>query len=175
MSPITLTNSSFVLPEYKCAIEDLTSFKVESCPFNMQHNHKHCKYYHSNKDRRRKGEQYRTDLCAAGEADRCSEPETCLRSHNRVERLYHSSKFKMKFCTLYPGSLEMCEYGSYCSFAHSVEDIKINLVHELAKNPDFFLYFFKDKKKIFFLHKKKIFFMNKKKIFFLYKKKIFFL
>ena len=40
----------------------------------------------------------------------------------------------------------MCEYGEYCSFAHSIEDIKLRLVHYLLPHQadfDFYIFYFK--------------------------------
>jgi len=43
--------------------------------------------------------------------------------------LYSNDKYKTKFCTQYPYNCANCEYGPYCSFAHTERDIKIELIH----------------------------------------------
>jgi hypothetical protein len=60
-----------------------------------------------------------------------------------VERLYHIEKYKTRFCTKYPKSIEKCEYGDYCSFAHSIDEIKTRLIHTFEKDDDFYMFYFK--------------------------------
>ena len=95
----------------------------------VPHNHKSCYFYHSMKDRRREDTFYTPELCKYAESEKCPKHEKCRRAHNRVERLYHSDKYKTKFCHMYPNHVAQCDYGDYCSFAHSVEDIKVRLIH----------------------------------------------
>ncbi|OMJ86333.1 hypothetical protein SteCoe_12184 [Stentor coeruleus] len=121
---------------------DLLTFKVNLCNISEPHNPKLCVFYHSTRDRRRLG-NYSYEMCAENEKDLCGNPDTCLKSHNRVEQLYHPDKYKMKFCTFYPKKIHECEYSSYCSFAHSETDIKIELVHNYQRNEDFYMYSFK--------------------------------
>lgn len=64
-------------------------------------------------------------------------------AHNRVERLYHVEKYKTKFCTKYPKYIQQCEYGDYCSFAHSMKDIKTRIIHYMQKDADFYMFYFK--------------------------------
>ena len=52
----------------------------------------------------------------------------CPKAHNKVEELYCEEKYKTKFCTFYPNNCHNCDYGIYCSFAHSEDDIKIDLI-----------------------------------------------
>ena len=114
---------------------DLERFKVEQCQISSQHNHKHCKNYHTIKDRRRsKNGEYSPDLCKHQETDKCPSGDHCKLSHNRVERLYHIEKYKTKFCTKFPKDLQACDYGEYCSFAHSQKDIKTRLIHNMKKD-----------------------------------------
>ena len=63
-----------------------------------------------------------------------------MRAHNRVERLYHVEKYKTKFCT-HQGNI--CDYKQFCSFAHSNEDIKTRLIHEMPRDTTFYMYYFK--------------------------------
>jgi hypothetical protein len=51
-----------------------------------------------------------------------------------VERLYHEEKYKSKFCTKYPKKLKLCDYGDYCSFAHSPSDLKTRIIHTMEKD-----------------------------------------
>ncbi len=124
---------------------DLDKFKVEQCQINTQHNHKHCIFYHTIKDSRRMNSkyQYNSDLCEFQETPNCKKGEACLESHNRVERLYHIDKYKTKFCTQYPKNIFNCEYGEYCSFAHSVKDIKTRLINLMKKDKEFYMFYFK--------------------------------
>jgi hypothetical protein len=55
----------------------------------------------------------------------------CKKCHNKIEQLYHTDRYKIKFCLSYPNRLEHCEYGEYCSFAHDEESIKIPLLHKM--------------------------------------------
>jgi hypothetical protein len=61
----------------------------------------------------------------------CSKDDLCQYSHNYVEMLYRPSKYKSKFCDKYPHHINECEYGPYCSFAHSVSEISVPLIHTL--------------------------------------------
>ena len=122
---------------------DLNKFKVEKCrnlTNGKQHNHKHCRYYHTIKDKRRLLDYsklnsdnlqnlYTPDLCDNYETESCPSQENCELSHNRVESVYHPEKYKTKYCTKYPKNLSKCEYGDYCSFAHSTKELKTRLIH----------------------------------------------
>lgn len=122
---------------------DLGTFKTKMCPFQTQHNHKHCVYYHSVKDRRRPPGTYSAEKCDASGSSLCPLADKCSRSHSMVERLYHPDKFKTKYCNTYPHKLHECEYGSYCCFAHSDQELKVELLHYLEKDEDFYLFYFK--------------------------------
>jgi len=124
---------------------DLNNFKTKACPINTQHNHKHCPFYHNAKDRKRPGFFYSADLCEFAEKDSliCPNGDNCLKAHNRVEQLYRPEKYKSKFCTFYPHNLEKCEYGTFCSFAHSENDIVIELIHNYEYDEDFYMFHFK--------------------------------
>jgi hypothetical protein len=72
----------------------------------------------------------------------------CDKSHNKVESFYHPTKFKTKFCShfnldILKNDVKNCSYGKYCSFAHSEEEIRIELIHRLNKNEEFFIKYFK--------------------------------
>lgn len=64
-------------------------------------------------------------------------------AHNRVERLYHCEKYKTKFCTKFPKQLVHCDYNEFCSFAHSMRDIKTRIIHFMQKDQDFYMFYFK--------------------------------
>ena len=127
----------------------LSDFKRYECPNRgCPHNHKSCFFFHSIKDYRREDSQYTPELCKFAETEKCPKHDRCRRAHNRVERLYHRDKYKTKFCHYYPNKISLCEYGDYCSFAHSIEDIKVRLIHHLMPSIktcdfDFFIFYFK--------------------------------
>lgn len=137
---------------------DLSKFKIEKCKNltnGRQHNHKHCRYYHTIKDRRRildysfiqhiaaqtnpnfkesiiqrlQQKVHTPDLCDYQETENCINADNCQSSHNRVESVYHPEKYKSKYCTKYPKNLNKCEYGDYCSFAHNTKELKTRLIH----------------------------------------------
>lgn len=56
---------------------------------------------------------------------------------------YRPEKYKTKFCSNYPEEIEKCDYGVYCSFAHSESDIKIELIHNYEFDDDFFIFHYK--------------------------------
>jgi hypothetical protein len=121
---------------------DLSVFKVEACSESQPHNPKQCPYYHSSKDRRR-SVLHSSDVCQEAEADSCKAKDKCSKAHNRVEQLYHSSRFRTKFCSNYPSRLSLCEYGLYCSFAHSEDEIKVDLIHSCKRDTDFYMKLYK--------------------------------
>ena len=109
---------------------NLDKFKREEChQIDANHNHKSCFFYHTFKDRRRDDSIYAPELCKFADTEKCPKRDKCRRAHNRVERLYHKDKYRTKFCLFYPGKVGQCDYGAFCSFAHSVEEIKVRLIH----------------------------------------------
>jgi hypothetical protein len=124
---------------------NLLLFKVHPCKTLTNHLPKQCFYYHDyKKDRRRNPSLYIGDLCPyiANEKD-CINQESCTYAHNRVEEFYHPTKYKTKFCSTYPNHMNCCEYGPYCCFAHSNEDITIDLLHLMHFDLTFYLFHFK--------------------------------
>lgn len=90
------------------------------CNNTQSHNHKNCMHYHNAKDRKRPGNFYSETLCRFVEEGRkCPQGDECLSAHSRVEQLYRADKYKIKFCAHYPNNVKLCEYGDFCSFAHS--------------------------------------------------------
>lgn len=67
----------------------------------------------------------------------------CQFSHNYIEFLYHPSKYKTKFCSLYPNSISKCTYGNFCSFAHHESELQISLLHNLEFDEDFYIFLYK--------------------------------
>lgn len=119
---------------------NLELFKTTPCSILEAHNPKLCVYFHSNKDKRRIGD-YSIEECSEGE--KCRIGDTCGKTHNKVELLYHTDRYKTKFCTYYPNKVNQCEYAGYCSFAHSESDIKIELIHNYQRNSEFYMFAFK--------------------------------
>jgi len=86
---------------------------------------------------------YSFDLCDFYESNDCQDDTNCLLSHNRVESVYHPHKYKAKYCTKFPKNLDKCEYKDYCSFAHSHKELKVRLIHQMTKDQDFFMFYYK--------------------------------
>ena len=82
-------------------------------------------------------------MCDHAETDRCFQKDSCVLSHSRVERLYHIEKYKTTFCIKFPKLLHECDYGEFCSFAHSMRDLKSRIVHFMSKDADFYMFYFK--------------------------------
>eukprot|EP01017_Pseudomicrothorax_dubius_P043218 TRINITY_DN7154_c0_g1_i6.p1 TRINITY_DN7154_c0_g1~~TRINITY_DN7154_c0_g1_i6.p1 ORF type:complete len:337 (+),score=23.83 TRINITY_DN7154_c0_g1_i6:72-1082(+) len=125
---------------------DLSFFKVKACSINAPHNHKQCPFFHNGKDRKRAGVFYSSELCEFSERDdgfACPAGDLCPKSHNRVEQLYRPEKYKTKFCSHFPLNTRGCEYGGFCSFAHSEADIVVELIHNLEYDDDFYMFYFK--------------------------------
>mmetsp|Transcript_6120 Transcript_6120/g.5479 ORF Transcript_6120/g.5479 Transcript_6120/m.5479 type:complete len:106 (+) Transcript_6120:775-1092(+) len=68
--------------------------------------------------------------------------DKCPYAHNKLEELYHPDRFKRKFCSYYP-KINKCPYKHMCSFAHSENEIKIELLHTMVMNEEFYLYKYK--------------------------------
>lgn len=124
---------------------DLLTFKVNPCKGNTNHLPKQCFYYHDyKKDRRRPHHLYIGDICPyISNNKECPSQENCAYAHNRVEEFYHPSKYKTKFCSTFPNHITSCEYNTYCCFAHSYEDITIDLLHIMPLDIDFYTFHFK--------------------------------
>ncbi len=133
-------------PAQECRHIDIATFKTRQCKIREPHLPKRCPYYHdARKDRRRPpSHNYAAEMCvyALNEKD-CPYGDSCQNAHNRVEEFYHPSKYKTKFCTTYPNGVANCEYGDFCCFAHSEQDIKIDLLHRMERDSDFYMFHFK--------------------------------
>lgn len=145
------SNSTQLVESQFCKL-DLNIFKVFKCSNQNKHSEKQCLYYHSMKDRRRSQNQfyYLPEICFAVQSDqKCQHGDYCNKSHNQVEMFYHKDKFRTKFCSHYNEEKDInevnndCPYGTFCSFAHCEREIRVDLIHKLDKNLDFFIYYFK--------------------------------
>jgi len=124
----------------------LDRFKTKQCTIKGNHNPKVCDYYHFDKDRRRPSDvyTYSPDLCQYVEkGEICPNGDDCGYCHNKVEQLYHPERYKKKFCLCHPHNIHKCEYGNYCSFAHSEAEIEIELLHNIKKDASFYINKFK--------------------------------
>lgn len=123
---------------------DLSSFKYFQCTNNEPHNQKQCPYFHNAQDRRRQGDFYTEQMCSfAKNNSNCPKGQFCDKSHNQVEQLYRSDRYKTKFCYFYPNELAKCEYGIFCSFAHNESEIVTPLIHNLIYDTDFYIFHYK--------------------------------
>ena len=144
-----LTRTSFMTESWSPKLPtfeylDLKIFKVFPCNNLNPHNYKTCCYYHNIKDRRRTSVNYISELCEYIEKNReCPKGEMCNRSHNFIEVLYHTDKYKTKFCSFFPNNVHNCEYLQYCSFAHSEHEIIIDLLHNYDFDDDFYMFHYK--------------------------------
>lgn len=137
-----IQNQQYVLNEHLF----LMNFKTMECTNKSQHNYKTCLYFHNLKDKRRITCFYSADLCPFAEKDQvelCPLGDDCPKSHNRLEQLYRPDKYKKRFCSYYPYNLANCEYGKYCSFAHSESEILIDLIHNYEYDDDFYIFHYK--------------------------------
>lgn len=132
---------------------DLSKFKTQVCPSvqsnSSNHNPKRCFFYHDySKDRRRPFTCHTSSMCpmikSAASGYKCPVGDACKLAHNRVEEFYHPEKYKTKFCQSYPDNLDLCEYGAhFCAFAHSEEELTIDLLHRMEPDADFYMFYFK--------------------------------
>jgi len=123
---------------------NLDNFKVNPCKsMNIVHEPKHCPYYHTHLDKRRNFNSfnYSIEKCIFYETGKC--PDNCHYCHTLVEKLYHPLKYKTKFCTSICQNDLKCEYGIYCGFAHSKQEIRAELIDNFEKDAHFFVYYFK--------------------------------
>lgn len=124
---------------------DINTFKVFPCTQKSYHIHKQCIFYHYPRDRKRLGHISSNQTCEHFKnPDSCPRGDACPKDHSMVEQLYTSDKYKTKFCSHYPNNIDRCEFGVYCSFAHSEDEIKIQLIHKLDQdNDEFYMRYYK--------------------------------
>lgn len=132
--------------EQKLVITQLNmeTFKIEPCHLEQPHQHKMCIFYHNEKDRKRAGDFYSTDICPSIEANkRCARGDFCTKAHNKVEQMFRPEKYKRKYCQYFPDLISNCSYGAFCCFAHNDEEIQIELIHTYKFDIDFFMFHYK--------------------------------
>lgn len=124
---------------------DLNLFKVKQCTAGSNHNPKKCLNYHDFKrDRRRPLGTYSSESCISmNKTGQCQFGDECKRAHNRVEEFYHPEKYKVKFWSTYPDNVASWEYGEFWSFAHSKDEIMIDLLDDMKYDDDFYMFHFK--------------------------------
>lgn len=135
---------SLCVTNRKAIIEhlDLTRYKSEKCPKDVCRNPKTCPYFHTVEDYRRDpfSARYSPELCEFG--PNCYSRAKCRFAHNKFEVHYHPRRYKKKYCK-YLLEINRCKYGKYCAYAHNDQDIRIELLHTMARNDDFFLFKYK--------------------------------
>jgi hypothetical protein len=133
-----------LLPDI-CFHLDLQLFKTQPCKLGTSHQPKKCLFYHDfKKDRRRVPIVYTAEYCPnLLKLHDCDRGDSCPYSHNRVEEFYHPIKYKSKFCSHYPYSLQNCDYGEFCCFAHNEIELAIDLLHKYIRDNDFYMFHFK--------------------------------
>lgn len=135
---------SLYITNKKAMIEhlDLSRFKTEKCPKEVCRNKKACPFYHDQSDSRRDPAKtpYLPEYCEFGKD--CLSKQICMFAHNKYEFNYHPLKYKKKYCK-HIIEISTCKYGKYCYHAHNDQDIKIQLIHTMQKNDDFFIFKFK--------------------------------
>ena len=121
------------------------------------HDKNSCLYYHNQADYRRPNfETYGHIKCKKANEGICYDIK-CPFAHNKIEQLYHPSRYKSKFCQSHfnsrkkmsqssnpvIGNYSECPYWQFCSFAHVDSEISIEIIDKLEKNEDFYLYSYK--------------------------------
>lgn len=132
-TPVYILNSSI----------NLNTFKAFPCVSKEVHSQKRCAYYHSGSDRRRVPVFYSAERCVSHkELGYCEQGDGCRKSHNIIEQFYHPDKYKRRLCHELALKKD-CEYGSYCGFAHTQGELKIELLHEMDRDHGFYMWKFK--------------------------------
>lgn len=60
-----------------------------------------------------------------------------------MEQLYREDKYKTKFCTSFLDKTSECDYGEFCSFAHTENEVKTDLIHNYVYDTDFYMFHYK--------------------------------
>eukprot|EP01041_Mallomonas_annulata_P000709 gene709-1361_t len=104
----------------------MKTYKVQKCKDKVPHDKRHCVNWHGKSDRRRNPFEilYKPSECQhCTETTVCSEGDSCLRSHNMLERMFHPELFKISMCQRGANG-SLCERGNFCAFAHSEDDLR---------------------------------------------------
>ena len=87
----------------------LAEFKTKECPKKERHDWRQCEYFHHQaKDRRRN--PYKDPYLPEDEWNATG-----------VEKAYHPVIFRTQLCESFAKGGKTCQYGSWCAFAHAVE------------------------------------------------------
>lgn len=135
---------SLCVTNKKAIIEhlDLERFKTEKCTRETCRNVKTCPFYHSGGDCRRDPFKYpySPEPCEFGR--NCFSRMKCQFAHNKYEINYHPLRYKKKYCS-HLLEINHCRYGKYCAYAHNDQDIRIELLHTLVRDDDFYIFKYK--------------------------------
>lgn len=134
---ITLSNKKSVIEHL-----DLSKYKTEKCPKEVCRTKKNCPFFHNGDDYRRDPAKfiYTPEFCEFGK--NCLSRQKCLLSHNKFETNFHPLRYKKKYCK-HILEINRCAYGKFCANGHNDQDIKVQLLHTMARNDDFYLFKFK--------------------------------
>lgn len=105
----------------------MATFKTIRCNSTVQHDRKLCQYWHNALDRRRNPFEfeYSPIECSMQTAtERCPNGVSCGKCHNTLEKMYHPEVFKLTLCMKEERQEGSCDRGSYCAFAHGVDDLR---------------------------------------------------
>ncbi|OLP87648.1 hypothetical protein AK812_SmicGene31102 [Symbiodinium microadriaticum] len=90
----------------------LAEFKTKECPKKERHGWKQCEYFHHQaKDRRRN--PYKDPYLPEDEWNVTG-----------VEKAYHPVIFRTQLCESLARGAKTCQYGSWCAFAHAVQQLR---------------------------------------------------
>ncbi len=110
------------------------------CQQKTIHKHDTCPFFHGSNDKRREASFYSSQMCE--HYKNCPLGDQCYKSHNKYEFLYHPENYKTVFCRNFLKD-ENCELGDYCPFSHCDNEIKCELLHQMKRDQDFFMFCFK--------------------------------
>ena len=114
----------------------MATYKIQKCKEKNSHDKRMCIGYHTKGDRRRNPFEilYACTECPTSttETYNCPDGDSCLKSHNMLERMFHPELFKISMCQRGPNGSH-CERGNLCAFAHSDEDHRVPLSHSSNK------------------------------------------
>ena len=110
----------------------MATYKVQKCKEKNSHDIGKCIYWHTKADRRRNpfaAIKYGCMECSPDqqEAVPCPDGDTCLRAHNKHEKMFHPDIFKMTMCQRGENNGAKCSRGVFCAFAHSYDDSRKTL------------------------------------------------
>ena len=100
----------------------IATYKTLECKKKFNHDKRQCMYWHSRADRRRNPflVSYATTECSDSN---CPRYESCPKTHNKLEKMFHPELFKISMCICGPYGSH-CERGIYCAFAHGEHDLR---------------------------------------------------